>query len=128
MAIVGLITLSLLLPPTFPGLLGIKIGNWMMRQGEKYFGLKTIIEDEENLIEHAEEKNKAIIFAVSPHDILPYGAFGEIFSIAYILNSIMLFISYGNTSHLSTVFCSTFQLSTQHLIDFLGRLMMMGSV
>ena len=75
MAIVGLITLSLLLPPHFPGRLGIKIGNWMMHQGEKYFGLKTIIEDEENLIEHAEEKNKAIIFAVSPHDILPYGAF-----------------------------------------------------
>ena len=81
MIILGLITLSLILPPHFPGRLGIKIGNWMMHQGEKYFGLKTIIEDEENLIEHAEEKNKAIIFAVSPHDILPYGAFGEIFSI-----------------------------------------------
>ena len=75
MIIVGLITLSLILPPHFPGRLGTLAGNWMMRQGEKYFGLKTIIEDEQNLIEHAEEKNKAIIFAVSPHDILPYGVF-----------------------------------------------------
>ena len=74
MIIVGSLTLSLLLPASFPGKLGCKIGNWMMHQGEKYFGLKTIIEDEDDLIKHSEQ-NKALIFTVNPHDILPYAVF-----------------------------------------------------
>mmetsp|Transcript_26503 Transcript_26503/g.56008 ORF Transcript_26503/g.56008 Transcript_26503/m.56008 type:complete len:353 (-) Transcript_26503:206-1264(-) len=74
MVIVGLFTLSLVLPANFPGPLGYRIGDWMMVQGEKYFGLKTVIEDEDDLIRHSEQ-NKALIFAFSPHDMLPYGVF-----------------------------------------------------
>ena len=71
--IIGLMVLSLLLPPDFPGAAGHKIGDWIMLQSEQYFGLKTIIEDEEGLIRQAEKA--ALIFAFSPHDILPFGVF-----------------------------------------------------
>lgn len=37
-------------------------------------GLKTVIEDEQNLLTHS-RKNKAIIFAFNPHDMLPYAVF-----------------------------------------------------
>jgi|EP00970_Alexandrium_tamarense_P010142 hypothetical protein len=74
MVIIGLATMSLILPAHFPGALGYKIGDWIMRQAEKYFGLKTVIEDEEDLIRHANE-NKAVIFAFNPHDMLPYAVF-----------------------------------------------------
>lgn len=37
-------------------------------------GLKTVIEDEEDLIRHSKE-NKALIFAFNPHDMLPYAVF-----------------------------------------------------
>jgi 2-acylglycerol O-acyltransferase 2 len=37
-------------------------------------GLKTIIEDEQNLLSHSSQ-NKALIFAFNPHDILPYAVF-----------------------------------------------------
>eukprot|EP00584_Thalassiosira_punctigera_P004913 CAMPEP_0172530372 /NCGR_PEP_ID=MMETSP1067-20121228/4125_1 /TAXON_ID=265564 ORGANISM="Thalassiosira punctigera, Strain Tpunct2005C2" /NCGR_SAMPLE_ID=MMETSP1067 /ASSEMBLY_ACC=CAM_ASM_000444 /LENGTH=345 /DNA_ID=CAMNT_0013314565 /DNA_START=248 /DNA_END=1285 /DNA_ORIENTATION=+ len=74
MVIVGLFTLSLVLPANFPGALGYRIGDWMMVQAEKYFGLKTVIEDEDDLIRHSKQK-KAIIFAFNPHDILPYAVF-----------------------------------------------------
>lgn len=66
MVILGALTLSLILPARFPGKLGQKWGDWMMRHGERYFGLKTIIEDEDDLVRHAEQ-NKAIIFTVNPH-------------------------------------------------------------
>lgn len=36
--IIGLITLSLVLPVDFPGSLGAHMGDWMMLQSEKYFG------------------------------------------------------------------------------------------
>lgn len=95
--IVGLMTLSLVLPVDFPGTLGYRLGDWLMAQAEKYFGesapifmhadffsqyqteshkyyqlgLKTVIEDEEDLIRHSEQ-NKALIFAFSPHDMVRF--------------------------------------------------------
>jgi hypothetical protein len=38
MVIVGLMTLSLVLPVNFPGTLGYRMGDWLMIQAEKYFG------------------------------------------------------------------------------------------
>lgn len=71
---IGLCTLSLLLPPHFPEPLGTKvIGVWLMRQAEKYFGLKTTVEDFEALQEAS--KHSALIFAKEPHDVLPYSVF-----------------------------------------------------
>lgn len=72
--IVGLFTLSMGLPVNFPGALGYRLGDWMFFQAEKYFGLKTVVEDEEGLTRHANQ-NKAIIFAFNPHDMLPYSIF-----------------------------------------------------
>lgn len=43
-------------------------------------GLKTIIEDEQNLLSHSQQ-NKALIFAFNPHDMLPYAVFGNILEI-----------------------------------------------
>ncbi|KAL9187446.1 hypothetical protein ACHAXT_001549 [Thalassiosira profunda] len=74
MTVFGLLTLSLILPVNFPGKWGDRFGEWMMLQAEKYFGLKTVIEDEEDLIRHSKE-NKALIFAFNPHDMLPYAVF-----------------------------------------------------
>lgn len=71
--IFGLMALSLLLPPDFPGKAGHNFGDWIMLRAEQYFGLKTIIEDEEGLMKHSSDK--AIIYAFSPHDILPFGVF-----------------------------------------------------
>jgi hypothetical protein len=36
--ILGLMTLSSVLPVNFPGQLGYRMGNWLMSQAEKYFG------------------------------------------------------------------------------------------
>ena len=38
MILVGLATLSLVLPVDFPGSFGHRFGDWMMLQAEKYFG------------------------------------------------------------------------------------------
>jgi hypothetical protein len=38
MVIIGLATLSLVLPVDFPGTLGHRLGDWIMLQAEKYFG------------------------------------------------------------------------------------------
>jgi hypothetical protein len=65
---------SMLLPRKFPGAAGVRIGNWIMGQAEKYFGLTTTIEDYAAL-EGYSTQNKAVIFAVEPHDVLPYGVF-----------------------------------------------------
>jgi hypothetical protein len=65
---------SVLLPRKFPGVMGVKIGNWLMAQAERYFGLTTTIEDYEALEEYS-SRGKAVIFAVEPHDVLPYGVF-----------------------------------------------------
>ena len=37
--IIGLSTLSLVLPHHYPPYLGYRIGNWMLHQAEKYFGM-----------------------------------------------------------------------------------------
>lgn len=74
LVIIGLCTLSLILPAEFPGKWGYRLGDWMMFQAEKYFGLKTVVEDEEELL-RASDQNKAVIFAFEPHDILPYAVF-----------------------------------------------------
>ncbi|KAL7521598.1 hypothetical protein ACHAWX_006278 [Stephanocyclus meneghinianus] len=74
MVIIGMCVASLILPAEFPGRMGFLLGNWMMRGAEKYFGLKTVIEDEENLLSYA-RRNKACIFAFNPHDMLPYAVF-----------------------------------------------------
>ncbi|KAL3789751.1 LOW QUALITY PROTEIN: hypothetical protein HJC23_006744 [Cyclotella cryptica] len=72
--ILGLGTLSLVLPHHYPPYLGYKIGDWMVFQAEKYFGLKTIIENEQQLLDFS-DKNKSVIFAFEPHDIIPYAVF-----------------------------------------------------
>ena len=77
-AIVGIFTLSLMLPSEFPGKLGYRLGDWMMSHAEIYFGLKTIIEDEDGLVALSEQ-NRALIFAFNPHDVLPYGGEPEKF-------------------------------------------------
>mmetsp|Transcript_17544 Transcript_17544/g.24985 ORF Transcript_17544/g.24985 Transcript_17544/m.24985 type:complete len:121 (+) Transcript_17544:216-578(+) len=66
--------ISMLLPKHFPGVYGARIGNWIMIQAEKYFGLTTTIEDYEAL-ETYSSQNKPVIFAVEPHDVLTYGVF-----------------------------------------------------
>jgi len=82
--ILGVCTASLVLPAEFPWRWGERVGDWMMLGAEKYFGLTTIIENEENLLSHANAINpncqtqttkKALIFAFEPHDILPYAVF-----------------------------------------------------
>lgn len=78
MLVLGLFTLSLMLPSEFPGKLGYRFGDWMMSHAEIYFGLKTIIEDEDGLMALSEQ-NRALIFTFSPHDVLPYGGEPEKF-------------------------------------------------
>lgn len=45
-----------------------------MKQARKYFGVKVIIEDEA-AFHRINDEGKTVIFAVEPHDILPYGVF-----------------------------------------------------
>lgn len=87
-AIFGLMTMSFLLPPDFPGKAGHKLGDWIMLRAEEYFGLRTIIEDEEALQKHSD---KAIIYAFSPHDMLPFGVFA--------FNPILNRVPNGSTMH-----------------------------
>ena len=65
--VVGLITLSLILPRNFPPKIGTQVGNWISRNAMKYFGVKVIIEDEESFVKYYShedpEHNRAIIFA-----------------------------------------------------------------
>lgn len=71
---IGLCTVSLVLPRDFPAGHGKRIGDWLMKQGESYFGLKTVVEDADE-IEALTELNRAAIFAFEPHDVLPYTVF-----------------------------------------------------
>lgn len=66
-------TISMLLPREFPLEMGLRVGEFMARSGAKYFGLKTTLEDSENL-KKASEKRKGIFFCLEPHDILPFPA------------------------------------------------------
>mmetsp|Transcript_4755 Transcript_4755/g.9086 ORF Transcript_4755/g.9086 Transcript_4755/m.9086 type:complete len:337 (-) Transcript_4755:315-1325(-) len=72
--ILSILTASFILPPEFPGNMGTQIGNWIMKQARKYFGVKVIIENEA-AFHKINEEGKTVIFAVEPHDILPYGVF-----------------------------------------------------
>lgn len=72
--ILSILTTSFLLPPKFPGTIGTQIGCWIMKQARKYFGVKVIIENEA-AFHRINEEGKTVIFAVEPHDILPYGVF-----------------------------------------------------
>jgi len=73
--ILGLLTTSLLLPPSFPGTLGTIIGNFILFQAQKYFGLKITYEDEESIRSIPKTIGKTPIFACEPHDVLPYNVF-----------------------------------------------------
>lgn len=79
-AIITLLTASFFLPPHFPGDVGIRIGFWIMQHARKYFGVKVIIENEK-AFHKINDEGKTAIFAVEPHDILPYGVF--VFSSAF---------------------------------------------
>lgn len=73
-AIISVFTISAVLPPSFPGALGTKIGNWIMHHARSYFGLRTIVENEGALAD-IDKSGKTAIFAIEPHDVLPYGVF-----------------------------------------------------
>jgi hypothetical protein len=73
-AFISLCAVSILMPRKFPRAVGVKIGNWIANQTEKYFGLKTTIE-EYSMLEMYALQNKGVIFAVEPHYVLPYGMF-----------------------------------------------------
>jgi len=65
--------LSLILPRYFLGDLGMKIGDWLVWHGAKYFGLKTTIEDPKALLELSRQQ-KTPIFSLEPHHLLPFSA------------------------------------------------------
>mmetsp|Transcript_179 Transcript_179/g.265 ORF Transcript_179/g.265 Transcript_179/m.265 type:complete len:369 (-) Transcript_179:341-1447(-) len=69
--IIGILTLSFLLPPNYPPILGTRLGNWIAQNVSRYFALKSTVEDMESIRAH-DAKGKAIIFGMEPHDILPY--------------------------------------------------------
>ena len=72
MVILGCMLISLILPPDFPSI-GHQLGDWITLKAAEYFGLKTIVEDEEALLRHS--KKAALIYAFSPHDVLPFSVF-----------------------------------------------------
>ena len=71
---VGLCTLSLVLPRDFPARYGKSFGDALIKRGESYFGLKTVVEDNDEL-EALPELGRAAIVAFEPHDVLPYSIF-----------------------------------------------------
>ena len=70
---VSLCILLISIPREFPGKIGVKLGDWLARKGASYFGLKTTLENPEKLQEIDVHK-KATIFALEPHDMLPFPA------------------------------------------------------
>ena len=66
--IVGLLTLSLILPRNYPPKISEHIGNWIAHNAMKYFGMKVIVEDEESYVKyysHEDPKdNRGIIFTL----------------------------------------------------------------
>jgi len=73
-AIIAIFSVSAILPPSFPGALGVKIGNWIMVQASHYFGLKVIVENE-GALKDIDKSGKTAIFAIEPHDVLPFSVF-----------------------------------------------------
>lgn len=72
--IISILAISFILPPAFPGKLGDRIGLWILKGAEKYFGLKVTIENEA-AFHKLNEEGKTAIFATEPHDFLPFGIF-----------------------------------------------------
>jgi hypothetical protein len=79
--LIGLMIASILLPRSF-GTIGDRIGSWMMRQAEAYFGLTTTIEDEQALrdisnlpLNSSTSSPPCVIFAFEPHDLIPFPVF-----------------------------------------------------
>uniref|UniRef100_A0A7S3Q080 Acyltransferase n=1 Tax=Chaetoceros debilis TaxID=122233 RepID=A0A7S3Q080_9STRA len=80
--IMGVLTISAILPPQFP-FFGVgnemiqKIRSWIAAETRKYFGLKVTIEDYDalNAINNRDGPGKTAIFACEPHDILGYPVF-----------------------------------------------------
>ena len=72
--IISILAISFILPPAFPGKLGNRIGLWIMKEAEKYFGLKVTLENEA-AFHKLNEEGKSAIFAIEPHDFLPFGVF-----------------------------------------------------
>ena len=67
---------SLALPRSFPGeRIQCLLGSFMMKNAERYFGLKTTMEDPKSIVEIGQKGNSGILFAMEPHDLLPYSAF-----------------------------------------------------
>jgi len=83
--IIGSITASLLLPRKFPGKWGYMLGNFSARNAAKYFGLTVTFEDEDTIRNYTDV---APIFAIEPHDILPYNLFGFNRALNYIPNEV----------------------------------------
>lgn len=64
--------ISIALPRNFPGeQLSQYPAKWIMSCAEEYFGLQTVFEDEDAI----RNSEKAIIFAMEPHDMLPFSVF-----------------------------------------------------
>ena len=61
----GACTLSLALPRHFPGRLGQKIGDALLKRAEAYFSLKTVVEDADELAA-LPELGRAAIYAFEP--------------------------------------------------------------
>mmetsp|Transcript_21984 Transcript_21984/g.33563 ORF Transcript_21984/g.33563 Transcript_21984/m.33563 type:complete len:364 (+) Transcript_21984:132-1223(+) len=64
--------ISIAFPRSFPGeRLYQYPAKWIMSCAEEYFGLQTVFEDEDAI----RDSDKAIIFALEPHDMLPFSVF-----------------------------------------------------
>lgn len=99
----GACTLSLALPRQFPGRLGHKIGDALLKRAEAYFSLKTVVEDADELAA-LPELGRAAIYAFEPHDVLPF----PIFSFNNNLERVPGFAGRCECLMTSAVFCIPF--------------------
>lgn len=70
---VFVLAVSIAMPLRFPSV-GLRLGEWIALQSQKYFALKTTIEDPEQIAEISRSK-RSLVFALEPHDVLAYGCF-----------------------------------------------------
>mmetsp|Transcript_35861 Transcript_35861/g.43178 ORF Transcript_35861/g.43178 Transcript_35861/m.43178 type:complete len:351 (+) Transcript_35861:166-1218(+) len=74
MIIWGICLASLVLPRHIPSkALSFEFGGWIVRHAEEYFGLTTVLENRTKL-ENLDD-GVATIYAMEPHDVIPYGMF-----------------------------------------------------
>ena len=73
-SIIASMLVSCLLPRKYPESISYPFGCWVARNGWKYMGLKTIIEDIDAIKKYdtGTDADKALIFTQEPHDFLPY--------------------------------------------------------